>query len=195
VGRVVDPETGLQYLRARHYDPTTGQFLTRDPIEAITRSPYAYVQNNPINGTDPTGLCGPFGSGGCPGGSLVPDEISDPIGTAGNKIKGAGQTVGRCLGDPITCGENIEKAMLPIVVGGMTVVVGAGLVAACATLIGCVVAAPLLGGGVVAGAYATWLSMDALWFGEGHDQAYHPLGGHHEEHEEPDDCDPGSGSW
>ncbi|MGH2357661.1 MAG: RHS repeat-associated core domain-containing protein [Candidatus Limnocylindria bacterium] len=44
-------------MRARYYDPATGQFLTRDPIEAITRSPYAYVFNNPVNLTDPTGLC------------------------------------------------------------------------------------------------------------------------------------------
>jgi hypothetical protein len=37
-----------------------GQFLTRDPIEAITREPYAYAGNNPANFTDPTGLdtCG-----------------------------------------------------------------------------------------------------------------------------------------
>lgn len=69
------------------YDPTTGQFLTRDPLEALTRSPYAYVSNNPINGTDPTGLCGPFGDGGCPGGSLVPDSISDAVGDATDPLE------------------------------------------------------------------------------------------------------------
>ncbi|MHB8735881.1 MAG: DUF6531 domain-containing protein, partial [Terriglobales bacterium] len=41
-GQYTDPETGLQYLRARYYDPQTGQFLTRDPIEAQTRQPYSY---------------------------------------------------------------------------------------------------------------------------------------------------------
>jgi RHS repeat-associated protein len=52
-----DAESGLQYLRARYYDPVTGQFLTRDPADLITRSPYAYAADNPLNRTDPTGMC------------------------------------------------------------------------------------------------------------------------------------------
>jgi RHS repeat-associated protein len=59
-GQYTDAETGLQYLRARYYDPTTTQFLTRDPIAATTRSNYAYVNGNPTNATDPSGLCGPL---------------------------------------------------------------------------------------------------------------------------------------
>lgn len=51
-----DPESGLQNLRARYYDPTTGQFLTRDLLEQLTQQPYAYAGDDPINGTDPTGL-------------------------------------------------------------------------------------------------------------------------------------------
>ncbi|MBI2705676.1 MAG: hypothetical protein HYX32_10365 [Actinobacteria bacterium] len=39
-----------------YYDPTTGQFLTRDPISALTRSAYGYVGGNPLNGVDPSGL-------------------------------------------------------------------------------------------------------------------------------------------
>jgi uncharacterized protein RhaS with RHS repeats len=45
------------YMRARYYDPTTGQFLTRDPLEAITRSAYGYVGGSPLNASDPLGLC------------------------------------------------------------------------------------------------------------------------------------------
>jgi RHS repeat-associated protein len=55
VGPVVDAETGLQYLRARYYDPATGQFLTRDPLVAMTSQPYAYANNSPLNYTDPSG--------------------------------------------------------------------------------------------------------------------------------------------
>jgi RHS repeat-associated protein len=55
-GEYHDEETGFTYLRARYYDTATAQFLTRDPIEAITRSAYGYVSNNPVNRTDPTGL-------------------------------------------------------------------------------------------------------------------------------------------
>jgi RHS repeat-associated protein len=57
-GQYTDTETGLQYLRARYYDPTTGHFLTRDPIEVVTREPYGYVYGNPLNLTDPSGLWG-----------------------------------------------------------------------------------------------------------------------------------------
>lgn len=56
VGPVVDPETGLIYELNRYYDPTTGQFLSRDPLVAITGSAYGYVNDNPLNGTDPMGL-------------------------------------------------------------------------------------------------------------------------------------------
>jgi RHS repeat-associated protein len=55
-GEYTDAETGFSYLRARSYDPSTGQFLTRDPVVADTRSAYAYVEGNPLNATDPSGL-------------------------------------------------------------------------------------------------------------------------------------------
>jgi len=55
-GQYTDPESGLQYLRARYYDPSTGQFVSRDPMVAKTMSPYSYVSGNPLNATDPSGL-------------------------------------------------------------------------------------------------------------------------------------------
>ena len=55
-GQYHDPETGYIYLRARHYDPTTGQFTTQDPLVAITEEPYGYVNGNPVNRSDPSGL-------------------------------------------------------------------------------------------------------------------------------------------
>ena len=56
-GQYHDTETGYIYLRARHYDPTTGQFTTQDPLVAVTEEPYGYVGGNPANRADPTGLC------------------------------------------------------------------------------------------------------------------------------------------
>ncbi|MBG0831872.1 hypothetical protein HS041_29615 [Planomonospora sp. ID67723] len=56
-GNWTDPATGLVYLRARDYDPATGQFLTIDPLIDATGQLYAYVGNNPLQLTDPTGLC------------------------------------------------------------------------------------------------------------------------------------------
>jgi len=55
-GQYTDVESGLQYLQARYYDPASGQFVTRDPLVAKTRLPYAYVHGDPLNATDPSGL-------------------------------------------------------------------------------------------------------------------------------------------
>ena len=44
------------YMRARHYDPTIGRFLSEDPIWSTNL--YPYVDNNPIMSIDPKGLEG-----------------------------------------------------------------------------------------------------------------------------------------
>ena len=57
-GREHDAESGLIYFRARAYDPAIGQFLQRDPIgfSSGDLNLYAYVENNPFNWSDPSGL-------------------------------------------------------------------------------------------------------------------------------------------
>lgn len=47
--------TGEIYLVNRYYDPLTGQFLSVDPLVAVTEQPYAYAAGNPVNRTDPLG--------------------------------------------------------------------------------------------------------------------------------------------
>ena len=54
-GGYTDP-TGLIYLVNRYYDPSTGQFLSVDPLVDLTDQPYQYVGGDPINGSDPSGL-------------------------------------------------------------------------------------------------------------------------------------------
>jgi RHS repeat-associated protein len=59
-GQATDP-TGLQYLRARYYDPATGAFLSSDPMGVSPSwpgKPYAYADANPVLNTDPYGLWG-----------------------------------------------------------------------------------------------------------------------------------------
>ncbi len=58
-GEYVDGESGFYALRARYYDPTTAQFITRDPAINTTLDPYGYVGNRPLDAVDPTGkgLC------------------------------------------------------------------------------------------------------------------------------------------
>ena len=63
-GQYQDPESGLLYLSARYYDPSTGQFLSRDPIAGVTRQPYSYTADNPLNARDPSGLDYSFTNGG-----------------------------------------------------------------------------------------------------------------------------------
>jgi RHS repeat-associated protein len=55
-GQYTDGESGLIYLRARSYDPASAQFLSRDPLVAVTGTAYAYASNDPLNGIDPTGM-------------------------------------------------------------------------------------------------------------------------------------------
>lgn len=52
---------GLVHLRARTYDPTTGQFLSVDPLDGVdgtatVANSYQYSNNGPSNYSDPTGL-------------------------------------------------------------------------------------------------------------------------------------------
>jgi RHS repeat-associated protein len=82
-GQYTDVESGLLYLRARYYDPSTQQFLTVDPLVAQTEQAYAYVAGNPTNLTDPSGLQpSPDGIGQwiiCMFGFCNPDPLTNPM--------------------------------------------------------------------------------------------------------------------
>lgn len=59
-GQEKDDETGLNYYNARYYDPHTKRFIQPDEIiqniyDPQTLNRYAYVRNNPLKNTDPTG--------------------------------------------------------------------------------------------------------------------------------------------
>ena len=60
-GERTDQFTGLQYLRARYYNPATGTFNRLDPFAGNFSDPqslhkYLYCHADPVNGWDPTGL-------------------------------------------------------------------------------------------------------------------------------------------
>ncbi|HEU4457319.1 MAG TPA: RHS repeat-associated core domain-containing protein, partial [Longimicrobium sp.] len=58
-GREWDAQAGLYYVRARWYDPALQRFTSEDPLGLASGSNlYAYVANDPVNATDPSGLIG-----------------------------------------------------------------------------------------------------------------------------------------
>ncbi len=64
-GQLTDTETGFQDLRARLYDPQTGQFLQRDTAAGTAANPlslnrYGYAAGDPTRLVDPSGRS-PFG--------------------------------------------------------------------------------------------------------------------------------------
>ncbi len=50
-----EQDDGLYYYGARYYDTKTGRFTQLDPVLSA-ESPYAYVSNNPLKFSDPTGM-------------------------------------------------------------------------------------------------------------------------------------------
>ncbi len=57
-GQYFDQETNLAYNYFRDYDPSLGRYVESDPIglEGGSLSTYVYVQSNPLNNVDPSGL-------------------------------------------------------------------------------------------------------------------------------------------
>ena len=57
-GREFDKDTGLQYNRARYYDPSTGRWMSKDPISfaAGDTNLYRMTGNHPNMANDPSGL-------------------------------------------------------------------------------------------------------------------------------------------
>ena len=65
-GREIDG-LAINYYRARYYNPATGRFLSEDPLgfDGGDVNLYAYVEDNPINETDPLGLYHCVGGANC----------------------------------------------------------------------------------------------------------------------------------
>lgn len=94
LGKPVDTTTGLTHIGAREYDPTTGQFISVDPLLELdkqqTLNGYSYGAQNPVTEADPSGLglaCG--GEGGDEGcGSGVVTHGDGSLSNNGNPTGG-----------------------------------------------------------------------------------------------------------
>jgi RHS repeat-associated protein len=127
-GEYTDPTTGLQYDQARWYDPQTGQFMSDDPLEALTEQPYSYAGDDPINQTDPSGLdeTVPVGVGPYAGQSEA---------TAGARLSAYCQQHPADYGHGM-CGGNISLTTVGLVLSGVSLATGIGAVAGAGAALG-----------------------------------------------------------
>ncbi|QUQ67855.1 RHS repeat domain-containing protein [Kutzneria sp. CA-103260] len=115
VGGLPDPATQLENLGAREYNPANGRFLSVDPVleagDPNQLNGYDYAGNDPVTGSDPSGLMGcdgdaeNFGNG---------HHCNGPAGGDGAPSAGSGgggdddTSVSSCPGRR-ACGEFPEK--------------------------------------------------------------------------------------
>jgi len=127
-GQYRDAESGLYYLRARYYDPTTAQFLSHDPLAAVTGEPYGYAADDPLDETDPTGLW--FWDGWCVRNPFGGDNDNGGCHTTLSTSTGAkAVAVSAAVGATIATGGIAVGAIGGAAGGGTVAVAGGGVVA------------------------------------------------------------------
>ena len=78
-GQYLDQESGLYWMRARYYDPTTAQFLSVDPLNTGATSPYSYASDNPVDFTDPSGALTPTAAQLCSFGNTAACQAASAV--------------------------------------------------------------------------------------------------------------------
>ncbi|MGH2607479.1 MAG: RHS repeat-associated core domain-containing protein [Tepidiformaceae bacterium] len=90
---------GLQYRRNRYVDPATGRFTQEDPIGlAGGLNLYGFAAGDPVNFSDPFGLCPGWWSLICRAGAALLSRVGIRIGVAG--VGTAAATTGRIAQSP-----------------------------------------------------------------------------------------------
>jgi RHS repeat-associated protein len=140
-GQYTDGETGFQYLRARYYDPATGQFVTQDPAFILSDARYGFANDDPLTFSDPTGQW--FG---------IDTLLGTAIGAVVGTVSGAG-----AYGVSVLAGSDqfSWRQLGASTVGGL---VGGAAAGACegTTWVGTVACGA--GGGAIGAATTQWLS-------------------------------------
>jgi RHS repeat-associated protein len=157
-GQYTSSDTGLIYMRARTYDPTTDQFLSVDPFVALTGEPYSYAEDDPINKYDPSGRCGLV----CVGG-IVPGGVALATGVGEVAIGGGAIAEGTLAGISFVSGASASVIDTKECVGGSgisCVGAGAGFIATG----GAGLSLGVLSGNAAAGATAIGLSFGGIGF-------------------------------
>ncbi|MDZ4849447.1 MAG: RHS repeat-associated core domain-containing protein [Pirellulaceae bacterium] len=110
-GREFDAETGQYDNRARYYDSATGRFISADSLAAANK--YAYVKNNPVQFTDPSGKAS--------AGERVREFINEFgrlvkqfLDFLGNVIREVVEFVGKVVNGDFVVKPNNGKKVIPI---------------------------------------------------------------------------------
>ncbi|MBK8136466.1 MAG: RHS repeat-associated core domain-containing protein [Chloroflexi bacterium] len=158
-GEMTDDPTGLTYLRARYYHPSSGTLLTQDPVMGVvvgpasTFNPYLYVRGNPVNLTDPSGRIAPLLLAGAA--ALVGGLVGGLVGLAGDFIHQLQQNGGN-LGC-IDRGQMLREGLKGLIAGAAG---GLAFAAAVTGAIGAAVTA--IAGAAVSLATSVWGAITAV---------------------------------
>jgi RHS repeat-associated protein len=122
-GRRIDP-TGFYNLGARYYEPTSGRFLSADPLgQAASPSLYDFAGGDPVNFFDPDGrifgtplsfgeFAGAVGSGLLQGaGNVAFSAVTAPY-RFGSAVVSGYQQIGGLAGEALTGGLNSDVSLL-----------------------------------------------------------------------------------
>jgi len=116
--KYLDDETGLFYYGYRYYDPSTGRWVNRDPIEEWGgKNLYSFLGNEPTHYVDPFGLACDFSG---PLATLLAELAKDAGWDYAKKqlLKGGAKLGVAAVADgPLPIGEVVGTALLVIDVG------------------------------------------------------------------------------
>jgi uncharacterized protein RhaS with RHS repeats len=110
----------------RAYDPVAGRWLSRDPISEgsdLAANLYRYVDGNPANSNDPTGL-GPMGTavGGLGGGIIsIAGSIAVDAGTGGLNILATPEELGAGILAGAAAGNALEDSLRAALSGASSI--------------------------------------------------------------------------
>ena len=154
-GREWDGETGLYFYRTRYYNPQEGRFLSRDPIGFAggDYNLYGYVQNDPVNFTDPNGEFINLGAAAVGAAIGAAVGATNALFNHGDVLKGAlsGSVVGSLAG--LTFGTSlIANAAIGAGIGAISDIASQRISNPCGNINGTSVAISALAGAIGGGA-------------------------------------------